>query len=189
ISLKSIALRTLSSLTSLRTRYESMIKTRLRVSGGLSSVINVLKTELEFVTGLLSGIENGKALNLSEGVLDFECIGQCLKIIENATLFCAENQFDIVEKDRELLRMLLELLLYCQIVACSKNIQRASIAMECLLGSLRVLINLSNDNQLCCQCIGCIPGMSILVRLATVGQLPHNESMTINIDSDKMNLD
>ncbi|CAG8504701.1 9793_t:CDS:2, partial [Racocetra persica] len=182
-------LRTLSSLTSLRTRYENMIKTRLRVSGGLSSVINILKTELEFVTGLLSGIENGKALNLSEGVLDFECIGQCLKIIENATLFCAENQFDIVEKDKELLRMLLEFLLYCQIVACSKNIQRASIAMECLLGSLRVLINLSNDNQSCCQCIGYIPGMSILVRLATVGQLPHNESATINTGSDKMDLD
>ncbi|CAG8568919.1 145_t:CDS:10 [Dentiscutata erythropus] len=189
ISLKSIALRTLSSLTSLRTRYESMIKTRLRVSGGLGSVINILKTELESVTGLLSGIENGKALNLSENVLDFECIGQCLKIIENATLFCAENQFDIVEKDKELLRMLLEFLLYCQVEACSRNMQRASVAMECLLGSLRVLINLSNDNQPCCQCIGCIPGMSILVRLATLGQLPHNESMTMNIHSDKMDLD
>ncbi|RIB21676.1 wings apart-like protein regulation of heterochromatin-domain-containing protein [Gigaspora rosea] len=189
ISLKSIALRTLSSLTSLKTRYEGMIKTRLRVSGGLSSVINILKTELEPVTSLLSRIENGKALNLSENILDFECIGQCLKIIENATLFCAENQFDIVEKDKELLRMLLEFLLYCQVEACSKNIQRASVAMECLLGSLRVLINLSNDNQPCCQCIGCIPGMPILVRLATLGQLPHNDSVATNIGSDKMDLD
>lgn len=189
ISLKSIALRTLSSLTSLKTRYEGMIKTRLRVSGGLSSVINILKTELEPVTSLLSGIENGKALSLSENILDFECIGQCLKIIENATLFCAENQFDIVEKDKELLRMLLEFLLYCQVEACSKNIQRASVAMECLLGSLRVLINLSNDNQPCCQCIGCIPGMPILVRLATLGQLPHNDSVATNIGSDKMDLD
>ncbi|CAG8637779.1 7174_t:CDS:2, partial [Scutellospora calospora] len=189
ISLKSIALRTLSSLTSLKTRYEGMIKTRLRVSGGLGSVINILKNELELVTGLLSGFENGKSLNLSANVLDFECIGQCLRIIENATLFCAENQFDIVEKDKELLRMLLEFLLYCQIEACSKNMHRASIAMECLLGSLRVLINLSNDNQPCCQCIGCIPGMSILVRLATVGQLPPKDTVTMNIGFDRMDLD
>ncbi|CAG8475806.1 14773_t:CDS:2 [Acaulospora colombiana] len=60
ISLKSIALRTLSSLTSLRTRYENFIKNELRTSGSLHSVLHVLKTEFESVPSILSSIENGK---------------------------------------------------------------------------------------------------------------------------------
>ena len=47
-----------------------------------------------------------------------------------------------------------------------------SLAMECLLGSLRVLINLTNDNRACCCYVGRPPGMSVLIRLAIVGQIP-----------------
>src|SRR5438128_12342893 len=44
--------------------------------------------------------------------------------------------------------------------------------MECLLGSLRVLINLTKANQACCRYVGRPPGMSVLIRLAIVGQIP-----------------
>ncbi|GET65172.1 protein wings apart-like [Rhizophagus irregularis DAOM 181602=DAOM 197198] len=150
ISLKSIALRTLSSLSSLRTRHESTIKNILRHSGGLLSVISVLKPELELVGGLLSEIENGKLPSLQNATLDFTLIEQCLKILENSTLFCSENQRCIVE-DKDLLHMLLELLLYCQVEACGKNVEEASLALECLLGTLRVLINLTNENLPACH--------------------------------------
>ncbi|PKC76232.1 hypothetical protein RhiirA1_406607 [Rhizophagus irregularis] len=69
--------------------------------------------------------------------------------------------------------MLLELLLYCQVEACGKNVEEASLALECLLGTLRVLINLTNENLPACQYVGSHLGMSILMRLATVGQLPN----------------
>ncbi|RIA86273.1 wings apart-like protein regulation of heterochromatin-domain-containing protein [Glomus cerebriforme] len=174
ISLKSIALRTLSSLSSLRTRHESVIKNRLRDSGCLLLVINILKSELELVNGLLSVIENGKPSSLQNATLDFMLIEQCLKILESATLFCSENQICIVE-DKDLLHMLLELLLYCQVGTRGKNVEEASLALECLLGTLRVLINLTNENLPACQYVGSYLGMSILMRLATVGQLPSNE--------------
>ncbi|GBB97032.1 hypothetical protein RclHR1_00290030 [Rhizophagus clarus] len=181
ISLKSISLRTLSSLSSLRTRHENKIKNILRDSGGLSSVINVLKSELESVGKLLSAIENGKLPGLQKITLDFTLIEQCLKILENSTLFCSENQICIVE-DKDLLHMLLELLLYCQLEASGKNVEEASLALECLLGTLRVLINLTNEYLPACQYVGSHLGMSILMRLATVGQLPGNNSLENNAD-------
>ncbi|CAG8541071.1 11065_t:CDS:10 [Diversispora eburnea] len=112
ISLKSIALRILSSLTSLRTRYENLIKRELKTSGGLISVMGILKTELEQVSRLLSKIEN---------VLDLERIEQCLRILEYAAYSCEENQIDIVEMDEELLQLLLEFLLYCQLESYNDN--------------------------------------------------------------------
>ncbi|CAJ0767896.1 22034_t:CDS:2, partial [Entrophospora sp. SA101] len=100
--------------------------------------------------------------------LNFRQIIHCLKILENATLFCTENQMHIVEENKEFLKMLLEFLLYCHVEAFNINSQVLSSAMECLLGSLRVLINLTNDNQSCCQYIGGFDGISILMRLAIV---------------------
>jgi len=50
----------------------------------------------------------------------------CLKILESATLFCSENQVYIVE-NKDLLHMLLELLLYCQVEACGRNVEEASL--------------------------------------------------------------
>ncbi|CAG8445944.1 14452_t:CDS:10 [Acaulospora morrowiae] len=189
ISLKSIALRTLSSLTSLRTRYENFIKNNLKSSGSLDSVMNFLKNELESVPGALSALENGKSTGISIPVLDFERVEQCLKILEYAVLFCTENQLYAVEKGNEILQLLLEFLLYCQIESCNSYSVNASSAMECLLGSLRVLINLTNDNQQCCQYVGCHSGMSILMRLATIGQLPPEKHTTVNVDSDVMRED
>ncbi len=54
------------------------------------------------------------------------------------------------------------------------------LALECLLGTLRVLINLTNENLPACQYVGSHFGMSILMRLATVGQLPSNEPLISN---------
>lgn len=43
-----------------------------------------------------------------------------------------------------------------------------------------MLINLTNENLSACQYVGSHLGMSILMRLATVGQLPSNESLINN---------
>ncbi|CAH1764049.1 5583_t:CDS:10 [Entrophospora sp. SA101] len=177
ISLKAIALRTLSSITSSRTRNESLIKRKLRVSGGLSFVINALKLEFELVSVLLINIKKNKP-STSKIKLNFRQIIHCLKILENATLFCTENQMHIVEENKEFLKMLLEFLLYCHVEAFNINSQVLSSAMECLLGSLRVLINLTNDNQSCCQYIGGFDGISILMRLAII----NSEKLVDNFD-------
>jgi hypothetical protein len=45
-----------------------------------------------------------------------------------------------------------------------------------------VLINLTNGNLPACQYVGSHLGISILMRLATVGQLPCNNSLKHNTD-------
>ncbi|CAG8439903.1 14437_t:CDS:10 [Funneliformis mosseae] len=186
ISLKSIALRILSSLSTLKTRHENEIKRRMRTSGGLLAVIKILKSELELVDGLLSAIENGKSSQ--QDTLDFKLIEQCLKILECATLFCSENQIYIVE-DRDILHMLLELLLYCQVESFDNSAEVLSFVLECLLATLKVLINLTNENLSACQYVGSQLGMSILMRLATVGQLPREESIINNTVPFMMEID
>ncbi|CAI2166083.1 15535_t:CDS:10 [Funneliformis geosporum] len=186
ISLKSIALRILTSLSTLKTRNECEIKRRMRTSGGLLTVIKILKSELELVDGLLSAIENGKSSQ--HDALDFKLIEQCLKILEYATLFCSENQIYIVE-DRDILHMLLELLLYFQVESFDKSAEIVSLVLECLLATLKVLINLTNENLSACQYVGSQLGMSILMRLATVGQLPREEPIINNTGPFVMEID
>lgn len=65
---------------------------------------------------------------------------------------------------------------------CTKSYFLIYLALECLLGTLRVLINLTNENLPACQYVGSHLGMSILMRLATVGQLPSNVSLKNSTD-------
>ncbi|CAG8621321.1 357_t:CDS:10 [Ambispora gerdemannii] len=187
ISLKSIALRSLSSLISYKTKYEDVIKKRIRACDGLSIVARILKDELVPVKKLLLAFEKGKTSKIKQKLLlNFERVEQCLGILENVTAFCPENQLIIVNHEKDILPMLLEFLLYCHLESCDSNAENPSIALECLLGCLRVLINLTHDNQQCCRDVGKSPGMVILMRLATVGQLPSRQSINYNkINTEK----
>ncbi|KAG9284298.1 hypothetical protein G9A89_002108 [Geosiphon pyriformis] len=177
ISLRSISLRSLSSIIACKTHYEDMIKKKLRIYGGLMKVTNILKLELAPVSKLLRSLENDKSPKVNMSLsLDFECIEHCLAILENVTAFCPENQLYIVNHQRDLLPSLLQFLLYSQFEACRENAEDPSMVMECLLACLRVLINLTNDNQACCLEVGCLGGMVILMRLATLDQLPSERS-------------
>ncbi|CAG8514768.1 5325_t:CDS:10 [Paraglomus occultum] len=181
ISLKFLSLNVMSILVSAKTRYEDTIKTRLRITGGLTAVVRLLKAELSLPSSIFCQVYRkantkrfSRQLSLSnpDATLNLERIEQCLKILEKLTSFCPENQLHIVKNEEELFPLMLEFLLYCQVEACNRDSYEASLAMECLLGSLRVLINLTNDNQACCCYVGRPPGMSVLIRLAIVGQIP-----------------
>ncbi|CAG8514217.1 7020_t:CDS:10 [Ambispora leptoticha] len=189
ISLKSIALRSLSSLILYKTRYEDVIKKRIRACDGISIVARILKDELAPVKKLLLAFEKGKTSKIKQksslSPLNFERVEQCLGILENVTAFCPENQLIIVNHEKDILPMLLEFLLYCHLESCNLNAENLSIALECLLGCLRVLINLTHDNQQCCRDVSKSPGMAILMRLTTVGQLPYKQSIGGN---DKINM-
>jgi len=60
ISLKFLSLNVMSILVSAKTRYEDTIKTRLRVTGGLTAVVRLLKAELSPIKHLLSSVQKGK---------------------------------------------------------------------------------------------------------------------------------
>ncbi|ORX88702.1 hypothetical protein K493DRAFT_75853 [Basidiobolus meristosporus CBS 931.73] len=164
VSIKSLAARALLSIVSGKTRHEEGIRQRVRESGLLEVVCDIVEKQLDPMEQKLLGV---RQIEL-DPVKAFE-LTPYLRILENSSQFCPANQ-DVIAQNSKIHRHLLILALYFQGIVSSGNATMVAQAMDTVSGILRLLINLSNDHEKCSYLISEAPGVHIIMQLLDFSQ-------------------
>ncbi|KAI8453299.1 hypothetical protein BY996DRAFT_4583350 [Phakopsora pachyrhizi] len=114
-------------------------------SGALSSIMNSLQfhcdqLECDFV----SYIGFNKSLDFK---IILQNISYCMDVIETCTV-CEEDSFKVISNFRESIPpRLSKLVSICRAVAIQKEIETASIGLDILIGTLRSMVNITNETS------------------------------------------
>ncbi|KAK9766823.1 hypothetical protein K7432_003814 [Basidiobolus ranarum] len=164
ISVKSLAARALLSILSRKTRNDEVAREKVRESGILEVVCDILEQYLEPMDQQLSGLSHVK--------LEYEAFlesGPYLRILESATQFCPANQ-DVVAQYKSIFRRLLILALFFQVEVSSDNSHKVIQTMDSISGVLRLLINLTNEHEESSRLVSDAPGLYVIMRLVAFSQ-------------------
>ncbi|XP_052771917.1 wings apart-like protein homolog [Mya arenaria] len=185
LSTGNLAMESLLSLTSRRAG--EWFKEELRTLGALDHIVDTVCSCIEAVGNEVSVLTNSNIENLKK-------VDRCLRVVENVTYMNADNQNYLISyKDSVLIPSLVRSLKVCRQCLSiyplkeeksSSKVDKESfgwVIYSCALAILRVLLNLTHDNDVGCIKIGEQP-VAIETVLLYILQSPQHVPVDLRFD-------